>query len=104
MAERKPYLDSGLNISLLAEAVGTKPYLLTKTLNGVLGKSFNDFVSEYRVNEFIERINDPAYAQFTLLAIAFESGFNSKATYNRAVKKMTGRSPRELRKDAQTSS
>ena len=104
MKERKPYLDPALNISSLAEISNTKPYLLTKALNGLLGKTFNDYVSEYRVGEFMEKINDPAFDKYTLLAIAYESGFNSKATYNRAVKRLTGQSPRELRKAAQTSS
>ncbi len=31
----------------------------------------------------------------TLLGIAFDCGFNSKATFNRAFKKQTGLSPKE---------
>jgi AraC-like DNA-binding protein len=31
----------------------------------------------------------------TLLGIAYDSGFNSKATFNRAFKKVTGLSPKQ---------
>ena len=101
MQDEKPYLDPALSISSLAERVGTKPYLLTKALNSLLGKTFNEVINEYRVEEFKRRVNDPAYAKFTLLSIAYDSGFNSKATYNRTVKRLTGKSPRELRKVVQ---
>ncbi len=98
MKTQKPYLDPVLNVATLAEKTGIKSYLITKAINGILTKSFSDYVNEYRVREFTTLINRPDYENFTLLAIAFESGFNSKATYNRMVKKFTGKSPKELRK------
>ncbi len=53
-------------------------------------------MNEYRVNEFIERIQLPENKHLTLLGIAFDAGFNSKATFNRAFKKFTGKSPKEF--------
>lgn len=99
METEKLYLNPNLSLGDLAEALQTKPYLLTQLLNRVLQKSFNDFVNEYRVQETIRLLNDQNYAHYNLMAIALESGFNSKATFNRIIKKFTGKSPKEL-KDA----
>ena len=98
MKSKKLYLNPNLDVATLAKAIDTKPYLLTKALNSQLSKKFNDYVNEYRVEEAILRINDEQYANQTLLAIGYDSGFNSKASFNRIVKKITGKSPKELKK------
>ena len=58
---------------------------------------FNDFINEYRIEELKKLLNDPKNNNFTLLSLAFEAGFNSKASFNRAVKKLTGKSPSALK-------
>jgi len=62
-----------------------------------LKKNFNDFINEYRVIDTARKMQDPAYDHITLLGIAFESGFNSKRTFNRVFKEMTGKSPVEFK-------
>ncbi|HRG21146.1 MAG TPA: helix-turn-helix domain-containing protein [Saprospiraceae bacterium] len=64
--------------------------------NQDLDKNFNDFVNQYRIDEFLRKIKDPQNSHLTLLAVALDSGFNSKSTFNRAFKKMMGTSPREF--------
>ncbi len=98
MQTEKPYLNPNLNVASLAQIINTKPYLLTKALNTQLSKKFNDYINEYRVQEVIQRINDQQYEHQTLLAIGYDAGFNSKASFNRIVKKITGKSPSELKK------
>ena len=98
MKSEKLYLNPNLNVATLAKTINTKPYLLTKALNSQLSQKFNDYVNEFRVQEVIERINDEQYSNQTLLAIGYDSGFNSKASFNRIVKKITGKSPKELKK------
>ncbi len=97
MKEQKLFTNPKLTLDELAMAVNLKPYQLTQVLNGVIHKNFSDYVNEFRVKEAIKLINDPDYNQYTLLAIAYESGFNSKATFNRIIKKMTRKSPKQLR-------
>jgi AraC-like DNA-binding protein len=58
-------------------------------------KKLFDFINSYRIEEFKIRFEDPRNRQFTMLAIAFDVGFNSKTAFNRAFKKMTSQSPRE---------
>ena len=55
--------------------------------------SFYDFVNEYRVKEASKRLLDPAYREYTILAIALDAGFHSKTSFNRMFKKVTGLTP-----------
>ncbi|MFP2997461.1 helix-turn-helix domain-containing protein [Spongiivirga sp. MCCC 1A20706] len=97
MTQDKLYKDANLNLSTLAERLDTKPYLLTQCLNQLFNKKFSDYVNEYRIEELKLLLGDPSNDQFTLLSLAFEVGFNSKASFNRAVKKITGKSPSSLK-------
>jgi AraC-like DNA-binding protein len=47
------------------------------------------------VAEVQRRLAAPDARRFTLLGIAFESGFNSKTTFNRIFKQVTGVAPRD---------
>ena len=93
MDEQKPHLDMGLCLEKLAGALDIRPAYLSQVLNERLGFNFYEFVNEYRVREAQSRIADPAHSEKTLLAIAHESGFNSKASCNRAFKRVTGQTP-----------
>lgn len=97
MTEQHLYKNPKLTLGELADAVDAKPYQLTQVLNRVIEKSFNLYVNEYRVAEATRLINSKDFEQYTLLTIAYDSGFNSKASFNRVIKKITGRSPKELR-------
>ena len=102
MGEEKLYLQADLTLNSLAAALDVKPYVLTQLLNTTVNKSFTEYVNEYRVAEVVRLFGKPAYANYTLTAIAFEAGFNSKATFNRIFRKVTGKTPRQVR-DEQTS-
>jgi AraC-like DNA-binding protein len=97
MINNKSYKNPDLNLSILSKELGEKSYLITKCLNHVIGKKFNDYINEYRITELKELLNDPKNEKYTLLSLAFEAGFNSKASFNRAVKKLTGKSPSALK-------
>ena len=97
MEKDKLYTQPELNLAGLAEILQIKPYQLTQLLNRKLGKNFNDYINEWRVKEVRRLVNDPTFSHYSLMAIAYEAGFNSKASFNRIVKKVTGKSPRELK-------
>ncbi|GAA4336403.1 hypothetical protein GCM10023149_45110 [Mucilaginibacter gynuensis] len=97
MKVNRYYQDPELNLSLLAEKLDMSPHELSRIINTALQKSFNDFISEYRVAEVIRKMQDPANDHITLLGIAYDSGFNSKSTFNRIFKEMTGKSPAEYK-------
>jgi putative ABC transport system permease protein len=89
--------DPELSLGSLAEKLDLSPHDLSRIINTVLKKSFNDFINEYRVADVIRRMKDPAYDHITLLGVAFESGFNSRTTFHRIFKQMTGKSPAEYK-------
>jgi putative ABC transport system permease protein len=93
MKTDRHYLYPELSLSSLAEKLELGPHELSRIINTVLKKSFNDFVNEYRVVDVVQKMQDPAYDHITLLGIAFESGFNAKTTLNRNFKQITGKSP-----------
>ncbi len=93
MQSEKLYLNPELTLSELAEKLQTHNSWISYVINTGFQKNFNDFVNAYRVADFQKKVNDHKLSHYTLLALAFECGFNSKSTFNRAVKKATGQLP-----------
>lgn len=97
MENEKPWLDPELTLSILAGQLGLNTSQLSYLVNNGFDQNFNDFVNNYRVEEVKRKLSVPDFQHFSLLGIAFESGFNSKATFNRAFKKRTGSAPSEYK-------
>ena len=96
MVSKKPFLDPDLTLRDLASKLNTNTTFISGVINNQFEKNFNDFVNEYRVQEFQRAIANPVNKNLTLVDIAYDCGFNSKATFNRAIKKFTGKIPSEL--------
>ncbi|RAK65137.1 helix-turn-helix domain-containing protein [Hymenobacter edaphi] len=97
LEDEQLFRNPTLTLTELAAHTGLPARLLSFTLNQGFGKSFNDLVNGYRVAEVQRRLARTTDAQrLTLLGIAFESGFNSKTTFNRIFKQMTGVAPSEF--------
>ena len=99
MATEKPYLDADLSLRKLANQLELSPNQLSMVLNEGLGKNFNGFVNHYRVEEFKMLAKDPGSANLTIVALAYECGFNSKTVFNTYFKEKTGLTPSEYLKD-----
>jgi AraC-like DNA-binding protein len=95
MENGKPYLNPDLKIHNIATALEQPPYSVSQQINQQLGLNFYDFVNKYRVEEFKKRVDSEQYNNLTLLGIALDVGFNSKASFNRVFKKHTGMTPSE---------
>lgn len=93
MDKEKPYLDRNLTIYDLSRQTGISRHHITQVLNDLHGRNFFTFINEYRVNEVITRMKDPAFKNYTILAIAYDSGFNSKSTFNTIFKNLTHHTP-----------
>lgn len=97
MEKNKPYLDRDLTIHELSNMTGIQRHHITQVLNEKYERNFFAFINEYRVKEAIERFSDPKFNNYTILAIAYDSGFNSKTTFNSIFKSMTGLTPSQYR-------
>lgn len=89
----KPYLNESLTLADLAALIPISDKKLSELLNKHVCISFYDLINNYRVETVKQKMRSPVAQQFTLLAIAFDSGFKSKTSFNRVFKQKTGLSP-----------
>lgn len=98
MEEEQLYLKPKLSLNQIAEQLGENPANISKALGQGLQTNFYDFINQYRVAHVKQLLLNPDYSHFTILGIAYESGFHAKSTFNLVFKKITGLSPSEYKK------
>jgi AraC-like DNA-binding protein len=98
MKKEKLYKDPELNLNYVAKLLGVHPNILSQTINFVENRNFYDYINRQRIEEFKRIAILPENGKFTILSLAFESGFNSKTSFNRNFKKYMNCSPREFLK------
>ncbi len=103
MEAEKPYLDADLSLHGLAARLDEPPYLLSQMINRELNLNFFTFVNHYRVKEAKKRLVAPGSERLKLLALALESGFASKSSFNRVFKDLTGATPSEFQRQLKKS-
>lgn len=89
--------DPSLSLEALADRLAIPPSQLSKAINQGLGESFSGFVNRLRIAQVSEALRDETDKR-EILDLAFEAGFNSKASFNRCFKQVTGESPSEYRR------
>jgi AraC-like DNA-binding protein len=89
--------DPELSAPLLARHLATNTTYLSRALNEGLGQNFNEFVNRIRVHAVQAELAQPE-SDRDVLAIALDAGFNSKASFNRVFKRLTGETPTEFRR------
>jgi len=94
----KPYLEPKLSLYQLASLLGITSHQLSFILNNILKCNFFEFINYYRVEEVKKRLAKKENKNFTIFSIALECGFNSKASFNRIFKNITGKTPSEYQK------
>lgn len=96
MEKDKLYLDPELTITGLAAHIGVPPKTLSAVLNQGLQKGFSEYVNAWRVEAVKQMILDPGNRNMTITGIAYDCGFNSQPTFQRAFKAVTGQTPRDF--------
>lgn len=97
--KEKPYLDSQLTIHKLAQLTGIPKYKISKAINAEKQQNFFEYINGFRVNHVIGKIKAGELKELSLLGVALDSGFNSKASFNRIFKKVIGKTPSQFAKE-----
>jgi AraC-like DNA-binding protein len=98
MEENKPYLDENLSLTTLAQQLNLTSNQLSQIINQKTSSNFFNFINGYRVEAVKERLKNPAFAHYSILAIGFYCGFQSKSSFNKIFKQMVGKTPLEFQK------
>lgn len=96
MDKHQFHKNTNIKLKDISKELQISSHQLSQLLNDNLGKSFAQFINEYRIEEakqlLIENTN------FTLEAIGFEAGFSSKSNFYATFKKIVGLTPSEFKK------
>ncbi|GAB4511367.1 MAG: hypothetical protein Tsb004_15710 [Allomuricauda sp.] len=101
MEQKSLYLDPDFCTKDLAEMLGVHPNKISAALNNIEKQSFRNYLNSYRIEAFKTKLEDYDSKKETLIGLAYESGFNSKASFNRCFKMTEGISPSEYLKRSQ---
>ena len=84
-----------LSISEVASQLGCTELELSQLLNSHMKVNFANFINVYRVKEIKLRLTQENLSKYTLKALSEQCGFNSKTTFYRVFKNVTGMPPME---------
>lgn len=102
MEDNRPYLEEDLSLQKLSLLMNISTHHLSQAINQNLNTNFYKFVNAYRVEEVKKKLKSPEFEKYSILGIAFESGFNSKSTFNKIFKEETGMTPSEFKQSGAT--
>lgn len=98
MEQEKPYLDFDLTQAILADQLKINTHHLSEVLTLSFGQNFYNFINLYRIDNAQKMLKNPNFKNYKIEAIGYDSGFKSKASFNRVFKNMTKITPSEYRK------
>ncbi|WP_347922941.1 AraC family transcriptional regulator [Pontimicrobium sp. SW4] len=97
MKNKKPYLDSELDLTTLAQSMDTHPKTLSLVINHILNSSFSEYVNSFRIKSAIDLIENNSDDQLTIMEVMYDVGFNSRSVFNTTFKKKTGYTPTQYK-------
>lgn len=96
ITEKQFFLDPDLSQSKLANELGFKEHYLSFLINNFEKCNFQTFINKYRIKwaeKLLKERDD-----ITITEIFYDSGFNSKSTFNKVFKETTGKTPSQYKK------
>lgn len=93
--EQGAFRDTALTLRKLADTCGTTTHQASAAINLCSGANFYEWVNRYRIDAANQAL---ASTDLSVTEICYESGFNSKSTFNTAFRKINGCTPTEFRK------
>ena len=90
------YLQSDLSLDILSDKLGISKSYLSALINQTTNKNFYNFVNSYRTEHLVNLLKEKKKKEFTILSLAYDSGFNSKSTFQSFFKKNKGVTPSQF--------
>lgn len=87
------YLNPEINLNSVSRSLNTPRQYISQIIGERMNTTFNDLINKYRVETFVKRIEKGDHRKYNLLALAFDSGFNSKTAFLSAFRKNYGKTP-----------
>lgn len=91
MMQQELFKNPNLTLAELAKSVNLTPHQLSQILNDTAGKNFTSYINSFRIDEACKMME--ANHPFSVEAIGYEVGFNSKSTFYTAFKKFKATTP-----------
>tara|TARA_R110002051_G_scaffold173271_2_gene243632 strand:- start:1180 stop:2922 length:1743 start_codon:yes stop_codon:yes gene_type:complete len=101
MTDDKLYLNPDLSLKDLASYIELPANYVSQLLNLGFQKNFSEYINTFRIKEFKERVLIEDNKGLTIMAIAYDSGFNSKTVFHTFFKKIEGITPNTYLKSHQ---
>ncbi len=102
MDKEKPFLEPEISLPELAGMLDIPRNQLSGVINQIHNKNFYEFINQYRIDEVKQLLKDPKNSNYKLISLAYDAGFNSKASFNRVFKQMTNMTPSQFMESQQT--
>lgn len=103
-ATQRPFLQSELTLNELSVQIKIPPHTLSNIINSHYGQTFFEYINSWRIQEFKEKISRGEHLKYSILSVAYDSGFNSRTAFYRFFKKNEGISPGDYIKNFEASS
>ena len=89
----KSFKSPDFSLGVLAKELNTNRTYISQAINIVSSKTFTEIVNDYRILEAKKLLYSDKTKQLTIEAIGKEAGFNSRSTFFRVFKSITGVTP-----------
>ncbi len=98
METEHPYLKENYSLTQLSQQLkGSSIHATSQAINEGLGMNFYELMASYRIKHAQKLLKDPHMTHLKIEEIAWQSGYNSKSSFNTAFRKHTGFTPSQFR-------
>jgi len=104
MKKNERFLDCTLSLKDLSAELDIHSKLLSQVINEGYACNFFDFVNEYRIETAKLIFKNQTDRKLTIQEVMYDSGFNSKSSFNTAFKKITNLTPTQYKNSIQKGS
>jgi YesN/AraC family two-component response regulator len=95
---QKLFLKQGITINDLSKELNIPVYKISQAINLCYDTNFNQWINQFRIEEFDRLIRQGEHERLTLDGIASKCGFSNRTTFISCFKKIKGNTPSQYLK------